>query len=76
MILNPWKEIERLRERVAFIQQAHDDRLEIREQLLKSANEGRSQLIDVLIWIIAQETPSANATVKRICKKAREALFK
>ena len=70
MIWNPWKEIKRMREEISVTK----ERLETREYFAKSANEGRSQLIDVLTWIIAQETPKSNATVKLICKKAREAL--
>lgn len=63
--------LEAERERNALI---HTERLDGYKQLLTSTTEGRSHLFDVLLAIIKEEKPTSNATVKRICKMAREAL--
>jgi hypothetical protein len=63
MILNPWKEIKRLREKVETYNSV------ARENYYTFAN-----LEGALREIAAQEKPTSNATVKRMARIAREAL--
>ena len=72
MILNPWKEIERLREELRV-------RTDLTDMWRKSAMlEGKvaDELRNDLLWIAAEEKPTSNATVKRMARMAREALKK
>lgn len=64
MIWNPWKEIKRLQATMdRNNKMARDDYYEI------------ADLRGALQAIADEEKPTSNATVKRICKMAREALI-
>jgi hypothetical protein len=72
MILNPWKEIERLREELRV-------RTDLTDMWRKSAMLERKvtdELRNDLLRIAAEEKPTSNATVKRMARMAREALKK
>jgi hypothetical protein len=55
---------------------AHSDllRVEAERDALSQAATDRDALRSILFDIMSQETPSANATVKRMARMAREAL--
>lgn len=72
MIWNPWKEIKWLRG-LLDVQHERADNL----QNLSITRAARViKLENALLAIAAEEKPTSNATVKRICKMAREALAK
>ena len=72
MIWNPWKEIKWLRG-LLDVQHERADNL----QNLSITRAARViKLENALLAIAAEEKPTSNATVKRICKMAREALDK
>ncbi len=63
MILNPWKEIKRLRNEAAY----QEDRLMV--------NLDRMIEMEDALWKISQlETPKASNTVKKAARIAREAI--
>ena len=93
MILNPWKEIKRLRDQVDLYNEMamNEGRKAISLQYDKEVLEGRNDALvrtidrhekelanmsNALHAIAAEEKPTSNATVKRICKMARETLGK
>ena len=72
MIWNPWKEIKWLRG-LLDVQHERADNL----QNLSITRAARViKLENALLAIAAEEKPTSNATVKRICKMARETLGK
>lgn len=79
MILNPWKEIRRLRGELNSAQRhLHFAILEeacLRE-MLQSQDQRISAMRDILDKIGLEEKPTSNATVRRMANLAREALKK
>ena len=88
MIWNPWKEIKRLRGQVDFYNEMAMDAgqkvvfLQSDKEVLQrkmdafhaSIMDRNEKLLIGLQAIAAEEKPTSNATVKRICKIAREAM--
>lgn len=72
MIWNPWKENKRLREELA--QQVEQTKGWC--DAMMSCSDKLDAADQTLFAIAAEEKPTSNATVKRICKMAREALAK
>lgn len=77
MILNPWKEIERLREELSIAQrQLHFAMIEdraIREDWAR-VDQRFYAVRDILDKIALEEKPTSNATVKRMARLAQEGL--
>ncbi len=88
MIWNPWKEIKRLRgqvdlynemamdagQKVVFLQSDKEVLQGKIDAFYASIMDRNDKLLIGLQAIIAEEKPTSNATVKRICKIAREAM--
>ena len=88
MIWNPWKEIKRLRGQVDLYNEMAMDAgqkvvfLQSDKEVLQGKMDGfhasimdrNDKLLIGLQAIIAEEKPTSNATVKRICKIARKAM--
>jgi len=76
MILNPWKEIERLREELNMVKY-HLGLSNMEENTLRDflvlADQRLQAVRDVLDKIGLEEKPTSNATVKRMAQMAREA---
>lgn len=68
------EEIKRLREQVDRLMSTIEERGTFYKEMLRSCDEGRSSMMDVMIAIIKEEKPDSDPAVKRICKMAREAL--
>ena len=72
MIWNPWKENKRLREHLA--QQVEQTKGWC--DAMMSCSDRLDAAEQTLLAIAAEEKPTSNATVKRICKMVRETLGK
>lgn len=70
MILNPWREIKRLR---ADLQTQTDLTSMWRKSTLLE-RKVTDELRNDLLWIAAEEKPTSNATVKRMAGMAREGM--